>query len=400
MFRKVSAKNLVFPLFLTLISALLFSCAEKKPSESSTVYVDNLSLPAEPREISDYIEDMYVIPLETHPEALLGNFWITDQDESGIFLVSGQNETVYHFSREGKYLNSFCHKGKGPGEYLSIINIRIVPGTETLLISDARLNKMFQYTFAGELVKEFRIPQGTGRFVLLKNGNIALHIGRLVDPQEHNFDLNEMLILDMDGKIVQKYFPFENRLYFEFSNPFTRPDADGTSYYSKCFDYNLYRLLPDGKPEVCLKIDYGKPMATIDDLAGPGLENLAELRKQGKRWTIDDMVNTTDHLMLINRKDRKTSLLVVNKKTLEITAFGTDSVSSPGKYHGFPVRFIRDAYKNHFYYVMEALEIHDLMASLSPEQKRTLTKKIKGFKQLMNIGIDDNPVMVFFRFRE
>ena len=399
MIQQISARNLVFPLLIPLISVLLFACTAKKPLEPSTVNIDQLKLPAEQRDISEYIEDLYVIPLETHPQSLLGRLALVEQDESGIFIVSGQKEAVYHYSREGRYLSSFSHNGKGPGEYLRIRNMRIVPGTETLLISDVRLGKMFQYSYTGEFLKEFTLPQGSARFILLKNGNMALHIGRLVDPQEHKNGLYELLILDPKGNIVQNYFPFENRLYFEFSNPLTRPDVDGTCYYSKIFDYNLYRLLPDGKPEVFLRFDYGKQMATIDDLTGPGMENLAELRKQGKRWTIDDMINTTDHLVLVNRKDQKTSLLVVNKKTLVITTFGTDSLSSPGNYFGFPIRFIRDSYKDQFYYVMEAIEVNELIASLSDEQKRILTRKIRGFKQLLDTGIEDNPVLVFFRFK-
>ena len=211
MLRQVSDKNLVFPLFITLISALLLSCSGKKKSEPSTLHFDQIKLPATERDISEYIEDMYVIPMETHPEALLGRVGLIEQDESGIFIVSGQKETVYHFSREGNYLNSFSHNGKGPGEYLNIRNMRIVPKTQTLL--------------------------------------------------------------------------------------------------------------------------------------------------------------------------------------------GTDSLSSPGNYFGFPIRFFRDSYDDHFLYVMEAMEIHELIASYTEEQKRILAKKIRGFKQLLNIGIDDNPVLVYVRFK-
>ena len=400
MIRQVSAKNLVFSLLILLISALLFACAEKKQPAPSTVYIDQLKLPAEPRDISEYIEDMYVIPLETHPEALLGSLSLIEQDESGIFIVSGQKETVYHFSREGNYLNSFSHSGKGPGEYLKIRNMRIVPKTKTLLVSDARLNKMFRYTFNGELVKEFRLPQGTARFAILQNGNTALHIGRLVNPEGDNLHLNELVILDPEGSIVQKHFPYTSLLHFEFGNPLTRPDKDGTVYYSKQFDFNLYRLAPDGKPEVHLRLDYGSHMAKLEDMEGPDLDNLMRLQKQGKRTVIDDLINTTDYLLLTNRKDRKTSLILINKKSLKLNTFGTDTLFTAGDYQGFPVRVPKDSYQDHFFFVMDAGDVHEVIATLSEEQKRILSKKIRGFKQLLNIGIDDNPVLVFVRFKD
>jgi hypothetical protein len=278
--------------------------------------------------------------------------------------------------------------------------LRVLPGTGTILVSDPRLHKIFQYTFTGELVKEIRLPQSTARFAVLQNGNIALHVGRFVNSVGENLILNELIIIDPKGNVVQTYFPFEKPLMFDFGNAFTRPDADGSFYYSKQFDFNLYRINNDGEPEVYLKLDYGSHMASINDLNGSTIEDLMVLVKEGKRSAIDEMVNTSDHLLLKNQKDRKSSMLVINKKSLELSAFGTDSLFTAGDYYGFPIRLPRDSYQDHFFFVMQAIDVHEALSSLSETQKQLLRKKVRGFNRIVNIGIEDNPVLVYFRFKD
>lgn len=402
MIHKVFAKNLVF--FLSIPLLCLTSCKscsdDRSRATPRTVFINLNQLPAKQKALSDYLKDVYIIPLETRDDILLDGLGVIDQDKSGIFCVSGEKETIYHFSREGNYLNSFSHNGKGPGEYLRIRTLRILPGTETLLVSDPRLQKIFQYTFAGELVKEIRLPPSTARFEVVQNGNIALHAGRFFNPGNENLSLNELIIIDPKGNVVQTYFPYEKPLMFDFGNAFTRPDADGHFYYSKQFDFNLYRINTDGEPEVYLTLDYGSHMASINELNGNTIEDLMSLVKEGKRSAIDEMVNTSDHLLLKNQKDRKSSMLVINKKSLELSAFGTDSLFTAGNYYGFPIRLPRDSYQDHFFFVMQAIDVQEVLSALSEDQKQLLRKKVRGFNQIVNIGIEDNPVLVYYRFKD
>jgi|GEM_PF-1504761 len=402
MILKVFSKNLVFFLIIPLLC--LTSCKSRSDERSrgmpATVFIDLGQLPAKKKVLSEYLKDVYIIPLETRADILLGGLGVIDQDNSGIFCVSGEKETIYHFSREGNYLNSFSHNGKGPGEYLRIRTLRILPGTETILVSDPRLQKIFQYTFTGELVKEISLPQSTARFAILQNGNIALHAGRLFNPGGENLFPNELIIIDPKGNVVQKYFPYEKPLMFDFGNAFTRPDADGSFYYNKQFDFNLYRINNDGEPEVYLRLDYGSNMASVNDLSGSTIEDLMSLVKVGKQSAIDEMVNTSDHLVLNNRKDGKSSLVVINKKSLELSAFGTDSLFTADDYYGFPIRLPRDSYQDHFFIVMQAIDVHEVLSSLTETQKQLLRNKVKGFNRIVNIGIEDNPVLVYYRFKE
>jgi len=118
------------------------------------------------------------------------------------------------------------------------------------------------------------LPQPTGRFVVLNKNLIALHIGKFNGIKGNDTLKNDLVFLDIEGHIVGRHFPFETPLFFEFGNPFTRPDADGSYYYSKQFDFNIYRVKDTSQPTVFLKLDYGKCMGTLADHKGPPLRIL------------------------------------------------------------------------------------------------------------------------------
>lgn len=385
-------------LALLLLTCLL--CNHLKSGAQETMLIELNKLPAKQIDIAAYLEEIFIVPLETKPDNLMGQYNGFEQDDSDIFYLSRENQTIYHFSSSGKYLNSISRLGKGPGEYASVRNMRIVPGTQTILLSDPRQNKMIQLTYAGNLVKEFTLPQSTARFVVLNKNTIALHGGKMVGLDGNEPMGSDLIFLDLNGKIIGRKFPFTTPLSFEFSNAFTRPNEDGSYYYSKQFDFNLYQVKDTNQPQVYLKFDYGKGMVTLDGLNGTGMDALGVLRKEGKTFSLDQLYNTYRQLGLLNFRDRKASLLLINKKTLNLKSFGTDSLSSPGNFHGFRVRLPQDTYKDYFLYTLEAVDLYDLIHKLSPEQIKTLKKQIKGFDRILDIKREDNPVLVYYRFRD
>jgi len=377
-----------------------FSCNSPKVNEPGTVKIDLSQLPAKQIDVSKYIDDIFVVPLETTSKNLLGQLSVIEQDDSDIFYLSREDQTIYHFSDAGKFINSFCRKGKGPGEYLMIRNMQIIPGKKSLMISDPRQNKLMQYSYAGELIRVMALPGSAGRFAILNESLLAVHCGRMINIYKNDTIKNDMVVMDWDGNIINRHFPFEFPLYFEFSSAFTAPNADGSFLYSRQSDFNIYRVKDSNPPELFLKLDYGPAMASQKDLEGPSMENLEALRKTGKIWAIDQVTNSFQHLALTNYKDRKASLLLIDKKTKKMVSFGTDSISSLGRYYGLPVKIPWYAYKTHFLYPMDAIDVRQVLQSLTEDQKRILARKVKGFERILNIGENDNPVLIYVRFKD
>jgi hypothetical protein len=385
-------------IFIILLA--LVSCQAKKTGGSGIVKIDTGQLPAQQKDLSEYLEDIYVVPLETTQNNLLGGLEVSDQDDSDFFYLSYENQTIYRFNASGQFLNSFCHLGKGPGEYAKVRNIHIIPGTQTILLSDVRQSKMLLYDYSGTFIREFALPPSTARFAVLNNNLIALHAGKMTSLKPDDNIRNDLIFMDMQGKIVGRKFPFDMLLWYEFSNAFTRPDADGSYYYSKQFDFNIYRVRDTSQPEVFMRLDYGNSMASLDDLKGPSMEDFMVLQKEGKRLSTDNVINTYRQFALINFTGRRLTLIVINKKTGEQMMFGTDSLFSMGRYHGLPISIPRDSYKDHFLFRMEAIDLYQAIRTLTEDQIKILKKQVKGFDRILNIKEEDNPVLFYYKFRD
>ncbi len=384
---------------MLILFFILISCAQKQSEESKIISIDLDQLPADQIEISKLIKDIRVIPLETTPESMLGSLAQLEHDNSNIFYHSNQDQTIYRFSAEGKFLNKFCHLGKGPGEYSKIRNMQIVPGTETLMVSDVRQRKMIQYDFMGNLIREFMLPSSTGMFRFLENGIIALHLSKM-----HSFVndsiCNDLVFLDMEGNIISRQFFHNTPLQFAFGDPFTRPNEDGTYYYTRQFDYNLYSLKDTSLPEIAYEIDYGKYKGKIDELEGSGIEAFSAFQKKGKVSRIDGLVNSTEFLAIMNLRQRKASMLLFDKKSQKILTMGTDSLNNIGYLSGFPIRIPRDSYRDNFISILDAIDLITSINSMSADQKKSLRRQVEGFDRIEDISENDNPVLVYYKFKD
>jgi hypothetical protein len=102
------------------------------------------------------------------------------QDSKGNYLVahgdgSGSPRQVWVFDPEGAYLRTFGREGEGPGEYLSIHRIDVLPG-DTLEIFDPRNRR--KTTLAPDLTVVKTEPFEGRRYV----GSVKLPDGRFVIP--------------------------------------------------------------------------------------------------------------------------------------------------------------------------------------------------------------------------
>ena len=105
------AKWLVFGLFCALL------CGCGKQVENEGIPVVELSKAGEEVDLklSDLLENIRVIPLETRPDVLLpGHFstWVGEK-----YIVTLGEDAMHLFTVDGKYVRKLAERGRGPGEY-------------------------------------------------------------------------------------------------------------------------------------------------------------------------------------------------------------------------------------------------------------------------------------------
>jgi len=335
--------------------------------------------------------------LETTPENLVGFVKQLEFDEENLVLHDEQD--IYCFSWEGKLLSKFNHYGKGPGEYIKIRNIRLLSKKKSILVSDVRQNKILEYNLTGDFIREINIPQSYGHFVILNDNTIALHISKM-HSYINDSTYSDLAFLDMDGNVLERHM-FHNRpLQFAFGFPFSRPDPDGTYYYTRLFDFNIYRIKEMGEPDTAYQVEFGKYAGSIDDLGGNSIEAYDTFMKSGKLMRIDGLLNAGNYLAFFDFTRGSLYLRLLNKSSMEMTLFKADSKKNFAPEYGFPVQLASDTYKNNFITVFDAVEIVDVMESLTSDRKKNLQKEIIGFEQLEKLSEDDNPVVVLYKVKD
>ena len=96
--------------------------------------------------LSKIADTILFIPLETTPESFLGNITSVDFNDSTILV--NDRKRLLTFTWEGKFIRKIGSKGKGPGEYLRILNF--VLNRDTVFISSTGKFGLEKFTLDGK----------------------------------------------------------------------------------------------------------------------------------------------------------------------------------------------------------------------------------------------------------
>ena len=94
---------------------LLCSCNSRENDKHDIVELfvdDNYT----PKELSEIIDSIKIIPLETTDNSLIGFLSELKYDDGYFFVQDGYNRLVSVFDDNGSFLRQLTRKGNGPGE--------------------------------------------------------------------------------------------------------------------------------------------------------------------------------------------------------------------------------------------------------------------------------------------
>ncbi len=160
-----SGKVLLLLLFTIVLFLFLFSCNEssEKPDQTNTIFLkfDPNTLPS-PSPLSEIVEKIRLIPLETNPECLISDVIRAFIGEKYILAVSnGNRQYLFLFTLEGKFIRKIGHQGKGPGEYINISYISVFEDMEQVYISTGVKGDMLVFNFNGDFIRKIKGIQGS-----------------------------------------------------------------------------------------------------------------------------------------------------------------------------------------------------------------------------------------------
>ena len=127
-------------IFLLFLMALQLSCATA-PDKEDLHYV---RIPIEYRKassikLSEFVESVDLIPLETAEDNLIGEVGRIVFIDNNYYIKSTngrQNAKIFVFDANGRYQFKIDHRGVGPGEYVEMTDFQIVQDSLLMTVSN------------------------------------------------------------------------------------------------------------------------------------------------------------------------------------------------------------------------------------------------------------------------
>ena len=180
----------------------LFGCTSEKRNESSLLYIDvSASYPEKEIQLED-IADIEYLQLAVNEEFLFSASPLIITTEK--MIIQESNGEILTFTRDGKPLYKFNHRGNGPGEYPEITGagtIRYEEALDEILVPTP--NKIMVYASSGEFRREIPMPKRFTFFSRIENFDTETLL--LYDSQG-SYPASFLLISKEDGSVVDTVY--------------------------------------------------------------------------------------------------------------------------------------------------------------------------------------------------
>jgi len=137
--------------------ALIYSCNSSNENVKMVNLSDAISNNVGAINLSKVAKNIKYIPLETKEGSFIGEFFRLAYDGRYI-LATDETNTIKIFDKDGKFVRHINRVGRGPEEYMSIINISFL--NENIAIATG--SDIIEYDIMGNFVKRITAPEIDG----------------------------------------------------------------------------------------------------------------------------------------------------------------------------------------------------------------------------------------------
>ncbi len=152
-------------------------------------YADNImSFP-----LSDLGMELQYVPLETTSECLIRHIDKIVFTKSYIFI--SEIDKLFQFDINGKFIKKIGSIGRGPGEYLSVIDFCIDEQIENIYIISS--GQLLVFNFEGTFINSYKLSFRPSQIINIDNSSFMFHLFNMPDPA--NGDVYSWYITDKKG---------------------------------------------------------------------------------------------------------------------------------------------------------------------------------------------------------
>jgi len=318
-------------IIFTLLTLIINGCRSENKRNYHKI-ISPLNHVTKQLDLSDFVDSVNYIPLETSNNSLIGNpgkavycnhyFFISDIGENKILV----------FDQQGKYSHSIARLGRGPAEYAEISDFTVSPEDTTIFVGDS-YGKINCYSFKGNYIKSFFTEKS-----ILSINSVKQKIYISTDARVY--------LIDSTGTITHEFGHYDpkllNRLnYISGGKIFPKNNSEflfSLPYQDTIYKYSMNQITPK------YVIDFGKH--SIPEITPNNIQKLNETKLKGYAY-LSSMLECKHTLYLwwtnnTNRPQRYFS--IINLKNQQIihslssnindNLMQTDAQFIPSSMHG------------------------------------------------------------------
>ena len=363
-----------------LFSFLCLCCVLSVSAQKPVVINLAKAISESPKEImlNELASDIRYVPLETTDDCLMNNEFYIMQYTGEDIITSG----IFHFDKNGKFLNKIGSKGQGPEEYLQ--GLFAFGDWKNKLLYVQNWTTLTCYGFDGTFVRSVPTPQLNMGAAGLFDENHILYSNDIYYADKAN-PIQLYMVDSQNGKTVSKWRGHleENKKYGMIltSRDFMY-NYDNSLFYKPALENVIFKILSPKKRQLVYKFDCsGKDIDVSADEVDP---------KKRFQFLSVYWAKETAQYLFVNYGMKNISRLGIYDKEKKTFTNVTIKDNLGGGYDIHPAWTSDDNHLLMVYYAGGLLQDKEKRYStgLLPERKKELDELLKNIKE------DDNPVVI------
>lgn len=363
-----------------LFSFLCLCCVLSVSAQKPVVINLAKAISESPKEImlNELASDIRYVPLETTDDCLMNNEFYIMQYTGEDIITSG----IFHFDKNGKFLNKIGSKGQGPEEYLQ--DLFAFGDWKNKLLYVQNWTTLTCYGFDGTFVRSIPTPQLNMGAAGLFDENHILYSNDIYYADKAN-PIQLYMVDSQNGKTVSKWRGHleENKKYGMIltSRDFMY-NYDNSLFYKPALENVIFKILSPKKRQLVYKFDCsGKDIDVSADEVDP---------KKRFQFLSVYWAKETAQYLFVNYGMKNISRLGIYDKEKKTFTNVTIKDNLAGGYEIHPAWTSDDNHLLMVYYAGGLLQDKEKRYStgLLPERKKELDELLKNIKE------DDNPVVI------
>jgi hypothetical protein len=217
-------------LFIVACLFITLSCNNGKKISDNVFEIDYKNL--EDITLSDYVNNVKVVRLETSADVLIGEIVKVQIFNHKIYVLDRISNALFIFTEEGKFVNLLGKIGQGPGEYATLFDFNVT--NKGLYLLDFG-RSILQYDFDCNFIRQINTDPAAGAFVMNDEYFWIFREPSLIPYKQ-------ILMIDKTGNFIRTFFPKEaddGSMNLASSNLFQKQESD--IYFSPRYGNLIYK---------------------------------------------------------------------------------------------------------------------------------------------------------------